>query len=354
MNTRRGSVLPRAFTVLVAALAVILGLTAQAGTARAAEVSASGLTGLTFTSVNSGRNLDVQNGNTGNGVFLVTNSAPGYHQQWNANQQADGSFTLSNDHTGKCMEAGLPLKQQSCSGVAGQRWYFQPVAGAANTFMIRNAGDNKCVDVVLASQNNDAWTHTYACNGTKAQQWTIPASATADAFQAAVDYASKRCQKDATTCAWTKGSQAPAEPLPTQCVSPVWFNGTGAAVPWTFSLTTTSGWSSTLSVSFTSSLGAGAPSPVQTSVALTTSGSVTYNLSETLGNSLTITVPPQHYGWVALSKLATKVTGQWTFDANGYPWKAQDTVTVPLTSDDQGHASVYLAKTGPEFTTCGS
>ncbi|MEU9362257.1 RICIN domain-containing protein [Streptomyces sp. NPDC048301] len=353
MRSRAVGVLPRAFTVLVATLAVVLGLTAQAGTATAKETKATGLSGLTFTSVNSGRNLDVQNGNTGNGVFLVTNAAPGYHQEWNVNQQSDGSFTLSNDHTGKCMQTGLPMRQQACNGAAAQRWYFQPVGGVENAFMIRNAGDNKCLDVVLAAQNDDAWTQTYSCNGSKAQQWAVPASATAEAFTAAVDYASKRCQRDATTCSWTKGSQAPAEPLPTECVSPVWFNGTGATVPWTFTLTTTSGWSSEISVSFDSSVTVGAPSPVQTKLGLTTTGKVTYSLSETLGNSLTIAVPPQHYGWVALSALATEVTGEWTFDANGYPWKAHDTVTVPLTSDDQGHASVYLAKTGPQFTTCG-
>ncbi|MFF8714259.1 RICIN domain-containing protein [Streptomyces sp. NPDC015184] len=351
MNSRASRALPRALAALVAALAVVLGLTAQTGTARAAE--ASGLAGLTFTAAGNGRNLDVQNGNTGDGVYVVTNSAPGHHQQWTANKQADGSFTLANDFTGKCVATGLPLRQQSCSGAASQRWYFQPVTGAANTFMIRNAGDNKCVDIVLNAQYDDAWTQTYGCNGSAAQQWRIPAAASGDALAAAVEYASKRCQKDAATCSWTKGVQAPAEPLPVECVSPVWYNGTGAPVPWTFSLTTTSGWSSTLGVSFTSGIGAGGASPVQASVSLTISGNVTYSLSETLGNSLTITVPQQQYGWVALSKLATKVTGEWTFDANGYPWKAQDTVTVPLTSDDQGHASIYLAKTAPEFTTCG-
>ncbi|MFE3515579.1 RICIN domain-containing protein [Streptomyces sp. NPDC059166] len=353
MQSRSLHFLPRALTVLAAVLATVLGATVQADTARAGETSASGLTGLTFTSVNSGRNLDVQNGNTGNGVFLVTNSAPGYHQEWNVNQQTDGSFTLSNADTGKCMETGLPMRQQTCGGATAQRWYFQPVTGVRNAFMIRNAGDNRCLDVVLAAQNDDAWTQTYNCNGSRAQQWAIPATATGDAFAAAVDHASKRCQKDSATCSWTKGTQAPAEPLPTECVSPVWFNGTGAAVPWTFSLSTTSGWSSEISVSFESSVTVGEPSPVQTKLGLTTTGKVTYSLSETLGNSLTITVPPQHYGWVALSALATKVTGEWTFDAGGYPWTAHDTVTVPLTSDDQGHASVYLAKTDTEFATCG-
>ncbi|WJY42156.1 RICIN domain-containing protein [Streptomyces sp. P9-2B-2] len=344
--------LRRTLTVFIAVLAVALGLGAQTGTAQADD--GSGLNGLTFTSVNNGRNLDVQNGNTGDGVFIVTNSAPGYHQKWNAGLQADGSFTLVNDVTGKCVGAGYPLKQQSCSGSSGLRWYFQPVSGTSDTFMIRNAGDNKCVDVVLGAQYNDAWTQTYGCNGSKAQQWKIPSSATGAVFKAAVAYASKRCQKDAATCSWTKGSQAPAEPLPKQCVSPVWYNGTEAPVPWTFSLNTSTGWSSQLGVSFTSTLGTGMASPVQTSVSLTLSGQVTYDLRTDLGNSLVITVPSHQYGWVALSELATKVTGEWTFDADGFPWKAQDTVTVPLRSDDQGRSSIYLAQTSPDFTNCNS
>ncbi|MGI5479081.1 hypothetical protein [Streptomyces lavendofoliae] len=96
------------------------------------------------------------------------------------------------------------------------------------------------------------------------------------------------------------------------------------------------------------------PSPVQTSVSLTVSGRISYDLRQDLGNSLLITVPSRHYGWVALSELATKVTGEWTFDANGFPWKVTDTVTVPLKSDHQGRSSIYLARTGPEFTSCQS
>ncbi|PBC87007.1 MULTISPECIES: RICIN domain-containing protein [unclassified Streptomyces] len=353
MKPPRSAVLSTAFTVLVATLSITLGLVvAQAGIARAAD-TCSGLSCLTFTSVNGGRNLDVQNGNTGDGVFIVTNSPPGYHQKWDARfQGSDSSFALVNGDTGKCIEAGLPLKQQSCSGSSAQRWYFQPVNGATDTFMIRSAGDNKCLDVVRAAQYDDAWTQTYGCNGTKAQQWKIPSSADEAALKAAVDYASKRCQKDSSTCSWTKGSQAPAEPLPKKCVSPVWYNGTEAPVPWTFSLNTSTGWSSQLGVTFTSGLGTGAASPVQTSVSLTVSGQVTYDVREDLGNSLTITVPSHQYGWVALSELATKVTGQWTFDASGFPWQARDTVTVPLKSDEQGRSSIYLAQTSPDFTTC--
>lgn len=58
--------------------------------------------------------------------------------------------------------------------------------------------------------------------------FTVPVatSAAGNAFQAAVDHASKRCQKDATTCSWTKGFPSPAEPLPVRCVSPVRYDGT--------------------------------------------------------------------------------------------------------------------------------
>ncbi|KJY29869.1 RICIN domain-containing protein, partial [Streptomyces sp. NRRL S-495] len=37
---------------------------------------------LTITSLSNGRRLDVQNGSTGDGAYIVTNSAPGYHQSW--------------------------------------------------------------------------------------------------------------------------------------------------------------------------------------------------------------------------------------------------------------------------------
>ncbi|MFK0292574.1 RICIN domain-containing protein [Streptomyces sp. NPDC090442] len=352
MKPHRSAVFHRALTVLIAVLGITLGLTTQAGVAQAAD-NCSGLSCLTFTSANNGRNLDVQNGNGGDGVFIVTNSAPGYHQKWQARLQGpDSSFTIANEDTGKCIEVGLPLKQRTCSGSPAQRWYFQPVDGTTDTFMIRNAGDNKCIDVVLGAQYNDAWTQTYGCNGSKAQQWKLPGTARDAALKAAVDYASTRCQKNGSTCFWTKGTQAPAEPLPKQCVSPVWYNGTEAPVPWTFSLNTSSGWSSLLGVSFTSGIGTGPESPVQASVSLTLNGQVSYDLKKDLGNSLTIEVPSRQYGWVALSTLATKVTGEWTFDANGFPWKAKDTVTVPLKNDDQGRSSIYMAKTSPDFTSC--
>ncbi|MFF4603053.1 RICIN domain-containing protein [Streptomyces sp. NPDC001339] len=313
---------------------------------------------VTLTNVNNGRSLDVQNGNPDSGAIVVTNSAPGYKQNWHINPVgSDGSFNLVNTATGKCVTAGLPLRQQPCDGTGSKKWYFQPVPGngaKANAFMVRNAGSNKCLDVVLGATYNDAWTQTYGCNNTRPQQWTLPTQAASDAaFALAVDYAAFRCAKDTSTCSWSKASQTPAAPLPKQCISPVWYNGTTEPVPWTFPLNTTTGWTTELGFQLQTSLqgGGGELVPFQATVAHTVTGSVSMNLQKDLGNSLVVTVPPKQYGWVALSELATKVSGEWTFDANGFPWTAQDTITVPLKSGDGG-ASIYMAQTSDTFTGC--
>ncbi|MEV6399763.1 RICIN domain-containing protein [Streptomyces sp. NPDC051907] len=363
MPSRQTSVSRTVIAALGAAVCIALGITASP--ASAAPSTAAGATStpagappalgeIALTSASNGRNLDVQNGNTGNGVFIVTNSAPGHHQSWRVNSTgSDSSFTLVNNATGKCVDAGLPLRQQVCDGRASENWYFQPVTGAGQgVFMIRHKATNTCLDVVQNAQHNDAWTQNYRCNGTKAQQWVLPQTAREAAWNMAVDYAGARCAKDVSTCSWTKGSQAPAAPLPKVCVSPVWYNGTSAPVPWTFTLNTTTGWSSTIGFTLSSSLSGGAAPALQATVGTTVTGSVTMNLGQDLGNSLTVTVPQKQYGWVALSELATKVAGMWTFDAQGFAWSAQDTITVPLRNDDAGGASVYSAQTSEQFTGC--
>lgn len=344
----------RTIAVIIAVLCTGLGITAFPATAAPAQTTGtSALNQVTFTSVNSGLGLDVQNGTAGDGSIIVTNSAPGYDQAWHLNTgAADSSFTIVNNTTGKCVDAGLPLRQQPCDGRTGEKWYFQPVAGS-KAFMIRQNGDNTCLDVLLGAKYNDAWTNTQGCNGSAAQQWTLPADAYQAAWNMAVDHAAARCSKDASTCTWSTGTQAPAAPLPRVCVSPVWYNGTAAPVPWTFSLVNHSGWSSTIGFTLSGQLGGGTD-VLKAQVTATVNGSVTVNVSQDLGNSLTVTVPPKQYGWVALSELATKVTGNWTFDAQGFAWTADDTVTVPLRNDDNGGASVYLAQTSPTFTSCSS
>ncbi|WP_157856357.1 RICIN domain-containing protein [Actinacidiphila yeochonensis] len=347
----------RVLAVLVAAACVVLGLAASTATAvprQAADVSTLGQ--ITLQSVSNGRALDVQNGTPGAGSILVTNSAPGYDESWHVGAEgSDASFTVVNNTTGECVDSGLPLRQQPCDGRASELWYFQPIAGSAqHAFMIRHEGDSNCLDLWYNAQYDDAWTDSYGCNGSTAQQWVLPATAYQSAWNLAVDHAATQCQGTPSSCSWTATAQSPAAPLPTVCVSPVWYNATSAPVPWTFSINNTTGWASTIGFSLTSELTAGTAAALQAKVSTTVSGSTTLNISQTLGNSLTLTVPTAQYGWVALSELATQITGDWTFDTQGFPWTADDTVTVPLTTDPSGAASIYVARTSPTFTSCSA
>ena len=362
--TRRKAPLWRALSVLITALCVGLGTAAVSataatgtgtGTATVTSSDTSTLSQLTLTSVSNGRNLDVQNGTTGAGPIVVTNSAPGYDEAWHINAGTTDSFTIVNNTTSECIDAGTPLRVQPCDGRTSEQWYLEPVAGSTdNAFMIRQASGGNCLDLLLGENYNDAWTDSYGCNGTAAQQWTLPTAAYQAARDLAVNYAAGLCQANTATCSWNTASQTAAAPLPMVCVSPVWYNDTSAAVPWTFQLNTTTGWTDQLTTSVSTKLSAGTAQVLQTEVDATLTNAVTLNLTQLLGNSLVISVPVGDYGWVALSELATEVTGTWTFDAQGFAWTAQDTVTVPLTSDPTGGSSLYEAKTSAAFTSCSA
>ncbi|MEV6974038.1 RICIN domain-containing protein [Kitasatospora sp. NPDC093806] len=330
-----------------------------ATTGTAGAVAACGATPqqcLTLKSLSNGRQLDVQNGSMGDGAYVVTNSAPGYHQSWRLNvDPADSSFTIVNNDTGKCIDLAWftpALRQQTCAGQASQRWFFQPVAGSDDSFMIRHQGDNTCLDLLLGANYDDAWTDQYTCNGTVNQRWSTGHPLAARNL--AVDHAAKQCQKDLSSCSWALKSEAPAAPLPKICVSSVWLNNTGGTVQQNFSVTNMSGWSNSIGADMGTQISAGIPGGGLTAVVNSTLRySNVWNGSTTVNNSVTVSVPPQQYGWVTLAELARKVTGTWTFDARGIPWTAEDTLTVPLTYDPaSGGATLYIANTSPTFTTC--
>ncbi|MFJ8623489.1 RICIN domain-containing protein [Kitasatospora sp. NPDC093550] len=357
----------RVLAALLAACCAALGL--AAGPAHAAPApgpapapaTAAGCGGaplncLTLTSLGNGRRLDVQNGNTGDGVYVVTNSAPGYHQSWRLNvDPSDYTFTIVNNDTGKCVDLAAwfvpALRQQTCAGQAGQRWFLQPAPGGGDAFAIRHAGDNTCLDLLAGAQYDDAWTDQYACNGTVNQQWATGAPQAARTL--AVDHAAKQCQKDASTCSWAVRGEAPAAPLPRVCSSAVWFNNTAGTVQQTFAVTDMSGWSTSLGSEIGSEIGGGMEgTPLKAAVKVGLSFTNVWNGSRSVNNAVTVTVPPQQYGWVTLAEVARQVTGTWTFDAHGIPWTADDTITVPVTSDPVAGPTLYVANTSPTFTSC--
>ncbi|WP_034087082.1 RICIN domain-containing protein [Streptacidiphilus albus] len=361
----------RILVAIVAACCIAVGFTAGPAVAATPSGGITALSGVGITSVSNGYSLDDQNGTTSAGSIIVTNPTPGYDESWTVGTLAtDGSFPLVNDGTGLCIDAGLPLRQQSCDGRSTESWYFQPVSGSSTAFMIRQEGTDNCLDLLLGAWYPDAWTDSYGCNGSAAQQWTLPASADQAATSLALDHAASVCVSTASTCSWTTGSQSPAAPLPLQCVSPVWYNNTSAPVTYAFQLNNTTGWSDTIggtlgtefddtNASQVGVSGGAAPAPsfqntltLEGKITTSVSGSFTNSVSQTLGNTVTMPIPVGQYGWVALSELATQVTGNWTFDVGGFPWTAPDTVTVPLTTDTAGGTSIYVAETNLSFGSC--
>ncbi|UNO43334.1 RICIN domain-containing protein [Streptomyces sp. MST-110588] len=347
----------RVIAAVLTVLCVALGLSASPLMTDRAHAEANCGTGLqcvSFTSVSNGRALDVQNGSRDDGAIIVTNTAPGYHQSWRLSvDPSDSSFTIVNNTTGKCVDLSWPaLRQQTCRGQKSQKWYFQPVSGAGpagQAFMIRNESDNSCLDLLNSAQYDDAWTSKSTCHGRTNQQWTTTA---AEARNLAVDHGAKRCQRDASSCTWATKSEAPAAPLPKVCASAVWYNNTDGPISQAFSVTHTSGWQSSIGTDFKTQLAGGAMEVLQATVASGVSFQQIWQGSKSVNDSVTVSVPTKQYGWVTLSVLAKKVTGTWTFDAYGFPWTAEDTVTVPLKGDPSGGATVYIANTSPNFTSC--
>ncbi|GAA1970408.1 RICIN domain-containing protein [Kitasatospora viridis] len=350
----------RFLAVLFAVFGLALGLlssplaTAPAHAANPAATTSctDPTTCIQFQSLSNGRYLDAQNGNTTDGVYIVTNSAPGYHENWHlAVDQSDSSFNIVNNDTGKCIDIGwLPTQQNTCAGQASQKWYFQPAANGGTGYMIRHEGDNNCLDLLQGAQYDDAWTDAYSCNGTINQLWTAPPQA----HDLAVAHAAAACQKNTASCTWSETSEAPAAPLPKICVSSVWFNNTSGPINQTFGVSQMTGWSDTLSSTVSEQLDIGTLLGLTAKISTTLSVTATsvWNGSSTVNNQVSVPVPSQQYGWVTLSELAKKVTGTWTFDAQGFPWTAADTVSVPLASDPSGGATVYVANTSPTFSTC--
>ncbi|MCH0566454.1 MULTISPECIES: hypothetical protein [unclassified Streptomyces] len=221
-------------------------------------------------------------------------------------------------------------------------------------FRVRKVSDNRCPTVQIPPGNDD-WAYTNHCDSTQYQQWTLPAAVYQTAWNMAVDYAATRCAKDTSTCSWSTTTQTPAFTLPEACVSPVWYNDTTSTIPWVFSPTTTTGRTNSIGFKMGASLSAGIEAEIaslQLQVTAEVSGQTTVNLQQELGNTLTVSVPPRQYGWVTLPEPATKATGAWTFDAQGFPWTAEDTITVPLKCDPNGGASIYSARARTSFTNC--
>nr|WP_308065592.1 RICIN domain-containing protein [Streptomyces sp. LBUM 1483] len=117
-----------------------------------------------------------------NGARVVQKTVSGGPGQlWEAVDHGDGTFSLVNINSGKCMDiqngslnAGAAIIQWPCTGAGNQRWTF---SGSA----VVSARSGLCLDV---SDNSTAEDHAiiqWTCRNTTNQQWSLterPRSAT--------------------------------------------------------------------------------------------------------------------------------------------------------------------------------
>ena len=117
-----------------------------------------------------------------NGQAVVQKTASGGPGQlWEAVDHGDGTFSLVNINSGKCMDvrsgsvtAGTPIIQWPCTGATNQSW---TVSGSE----IVSARSGLCLDV---SDNSTAEDHAiiqWTCKNSTNQQWSLterPRSAT--------------------------------------------------------------------------------------------------------------------------------------------------------------------------------
>ncbi|MGW1198456.1 RICIN domain-containing protein [Streptomyces sp. NPDC002536] len=333
----------RAAKLLIApasALTLLVPVLAVTATPAAAATDA-----YTFTNANGTLNA------TGNGdgnQISVTPDGTNY-TNWRLIKLGDpGTFNIASTSSGKCIYATQPAVQQSC-GKDGEQWHFRPVDGKPNTFGIVRRDDRSgtewCMDNrgglhlwgILAQPN--------ACNGSAAQEWTVPASKAAEAKQLALDYYADLCSKKTSTCSWTQKSEGQPEVLPRQPASSVWYNDTASSMKQVFTTIYHSGWSQAFSAGLSSSLGVS--TPVQAMISSQLTATTVYTSDETTINGIAVEVPPKNYAWVDFAAVGKKVTGTWTFNTDNQPWTMDATVTVPVVNSTAG-STMYVARTSTD------
>ncbi|MFE2728434.1 RICIN domain-containing protein [Kitasatospora sp. NPDC059327] len=300
-------------------------------------------------------------------VVLKPN-ATGENRGWRLSvDRRDGTFEIVNKTLGSCLgtdrswssDAGTweYLFASTCRAKAGQKWYFHPTA--SGYFMIRNVENGRCLDAWDENYGSGSGVVVSNCWGPAKQKWHFRLSLWAQPtpgvrpIDLAVDHAAKQCQAAPDSCSWNMQSEGPAAPLPTSCEAAPWYNDTPNPMEHTFSLTKTTGFSNEVGSELEVGFETGEISSLIAKV--TTKLKVSYKHvwtgSESVGSQSKFIVPAGQYGWVTLSKLSRKVTGTWTFDLNGSPWTANDTITVPIANSD-GASTFYSAHTSATPPLC--
>ncbi|WP_078852205.1 RICIN domain-containing protein [Streptomyces sp. NRRL B-3229] len=136
-----------------------------------------------LTVAHSGKNAQVDSGSQADAADVVQKTASGDPSQlWQAVAGGDGSFSLVNINSGKCLDvkgastaAEAHVIQWPCTGGSNQRWTF---SGSA----IVSAVSGMCLDVPGGSTADGTSLIQWPCNGNTNQQWSLTERPRAVAF----------------------------------------------------------------------------------------------------------------------------------------------------------------------------
>ena len=100
------------------------------------------------------------------------------------------SSTLVVQHSGHCadvfknsLERDADLIQYDCHGKANQRFTFHPVAGKADTYLLKSESSGLCADVSLSQKvSGDYVVHQWSCHANANQQFTLKATGSSKVF----------------------------------------------------------------------------------------------------------------------------------------------------------------------------
>jgi hypothetical protein len=134
---------------------------------------------FTFTNVNSGKVMEVQNNSTADGGAVAQYTANGgNNQKWTLNYDGAGYFSLKNVNSAKVLDVpssstadGTALKQWTANGGANQKWRL--VDKGSGRFLVVNKNSAKLVEVSGASTANSALIDQYAATGGSNQLWVL-------------------------------------------------------------------------------------------------------------------------------------------------------------------------------------
>lgn len=145
-------------------------------------------------------------GNDGTHLVIRGDESPASQRQWYLVTNSDGTAQIVNQASAKCVDvwqSDNTLVEWVCAGQPTQKWYFQPVAGSDRDFVIRNAANGLCMDVLRDARHDNAWVGVDNCTRAKNQVWWLSRGSDYDAVGAelkklAAAYAAT------TTCATNK------------------------------------------------------------------------------------------------------------------------------------------------------